>query len=427
MQHKLIIVLFISLFSFSFSVSGQKNINSPYSRFNIGTLRPTGPFKSAGMGGVGTALRANTSIFYNNPASYTSLDTNSFVLDFGGEYIKNRLFNKVAGYSSLDLNFDHLLLGFPLAKGVGFAAGIVPVSSGYYNITESVLKGDPGYDPTVGEYTSYHTGDGEFSTLFIGTGIKVTKNLSAGINMNLLFGEVNRNYRLSFADFYHVYNDNSLEKLHLGGINFDLGLQYSLPLKNDYYINAGASLKTSKHYNTKFEQLTYKTTAYNTRDTVTYVSEDSTLTYIPGTLRLGIAFGKKNKFTTGFDFVTTKWSKSSIPGPSGYAADTRSFLFGAEYIPEKFSNYSVLKRIEYRIGGHIANSYLIIDGVQLKEYGGSIGLGIPMRRTTSRTNVFFDYTRKYGTSASNLPTEDFYTIGISLNLYDFWFMKRRYD
>jgi hypothetical protein len=157
------------------------------------------------------------------------------------------------------------------------------------------------------------------------------------------------------------------------------------------------------------------------------VSEDSTLTYIPGTLRLGIAFGKKNKFTTGFDFVTTKWSKSSIPGPSGYAADTRSFLFGAEYIPEKFSNYSVLKRIEYRIGGHVANNYLIIDGIQLKEYGGSIGLGIPMRRTTSRTNVFFDYTRKYGTSASNLPTEDFYTIGISLNLYDFWFMKRRYD
>ena len=28
----------------------------------------------------------------------------------------------------------------------------------------------------------------------------------------------------------------------------------------------------------------------------------------------------------------------------------KTLLFGAEYIPEKYSNYSFLKRMEYRIG-----------------------------------------------------------------------------
>jgi hypothetical protein len=43
------------------------------------------------------------------------------------------------------------------------------------------------------------------------------------------------------------------------------------------------------------------------------------------------------------------------------------------------------------------------------------------------TNFFFDYTKKYGPGNSNFHTEDYYSIGVSLNLYDNWFMKRKYD
>ena len=85
-----------------------------------------------------------------------------------------------------------------------------------------------------------------------------------------------------------------------------------------------------------------------------------------------------------------------------------------------------MSRIEYRFGGHIGNDYLILNGEQIKEYGASIGFGLPMRGF-SKTNLYFDYTRKTGSSANNIHTEDFLTIGLSLNLYDFWFMKRKYD
>lgn len=431
MRHKLIIVTFISLFSFAFTATGQKLVNSPYSRFNIGTLEPAGSFRSLGMGGIGTSLRDNSSIYFSNPASYSSLDTNSFVFDFGLDYSINILSDGVSSFSSDDMNFDHLLLGFPVAKGWGVAAGIVPLSNGYYKLSESVLKNDPEYDPIVGEYSSYHAGDGGFTNFFLGSGIKINKNFSAGVNMNLLLGQVNRTNEFVFIDdddYFNTFHNNSTEKLQLGGINFDYGLQYTSSLKNDYFLNAGVSLSSDKYYNSKFEHLSFRYTAYSTRDTISYVSDDSTSAFIPGTLKLGISFGKKNKFTTGFDFISTKWSKSKIPGASGYAADTRSFLFGAEYIPDKFSNYSFLKRLEYRIGGHIEDNYLIINGEQVKEYGASIGIGLPMRRSLSKTNLFFDFTRKYGSPGSNLHTENYYTMGVSLNLYDpFWFIKRKYE
>ena len=431
MQNKLIIVTFISLFSFAYPASGQKNIDSPYSRFNLGTLQPEGSFRSLGMGSVGTAIRDNSSIYFSNPASYSSLDTISFVFDFGLDYGSNFISDGISKFSSNDMNFHHLILGFPLSKGWGFAAGIVPISSGYYQISQTVTSADPGYDPTTGEYTETHNGDGGITKFFLGTGVKLSKNFSVGANLSFLSGQIKRDNSIQFSDFYNVFNNISEEKLILGGINFDYGIQYTASFKNNYFLNLGASITTGNNYNTKYSQLSLKYTAYNVTDTISYVPNNSTKTFIPATYRFGIAFGKKNKFTAGLDYVTTKWSTSKIPGSSGYAADTRELRFGAEFIPDKYSNYSYLSRIEYRIGGHIGDNYLIINGEQLKEYGASLGFGIPLPvilgNPFSKTNLYIDYSKKYASPTNNLHAEGFLTIGVSLNLYDNWFFKRKYE
>ena len=186
-------------------------------------------------------------------------------------------------------------------------------------------------------------------------------------------------------------------------------------------------MTSGNNYKTKYDHLSLKYSAFPVSDTIISVSDNSAKTFIPATLRFGVSFGKKNKFTTGLDFITTKWSASKIPGSIGSAADTKSVLFGAEYIPDKFSNYSFLKRVEYRIGGHFGNNYLIINGEQIKEYGASIGIGVPMPRTPSKVNLYIDFTRKSGSASNSLHSEDYLTVGISLNLYDFWFVKRKYD
>lgn len=430
MQNKLIVVIFISLFSFAYTATGQKLINSPYSRFNIGTLEPEGSFKSLGMGSVGTAIRDNSSIYFSNPASYCGIDTNSFIFDFGVDYGRNFISDNKSKYSSEDLNFHHLIIGFPLAKGWGLAAGIIPVSSGFYEITGEVTSTDPVYDPKIGSYSIIHSGDGGLTKFFIGSGIQIGKNFSIGANMTLLSGQIKRTNHIIFSDitdYYNVFHDNSTESLQIKGINFDYGIQYTASLKNNYFLNIGASLTSGNNYKTKYDHLSLKYSVYPVSDTIISVSDNSAKTFIPATLRFGVSFGKKNKFTTALDFITTKWSASKIPGSIGYAADTKSVLFGAEYIPDKFSNYSFLKRVEYRIGGHYGNNYLIINGEQINEYGASIGIGVPMPRTPSKVNLYIDFTRKSGSASSSLHSEDYLTIGISLNLYDFWFVKRKYD
>ncbi len=430
MRNKLILIFSIFLFTLAITTNGQKLINSPYSRFNIGSLEPTGSFRSQGMGGLGVSLRDNTSIYNSNPASYSSLDTNSFVFDFGMDYSHSRLSDGASTYSSQDGNFDHLLMGFPLAKGWGFAAGIAPYSNGYYQMMESVLKTDPEYDPLVGQFSSYHAGTGSLTSVFAGTGINLTKNFSAGVNLTLLFGQINRLNQFDFIDdqnYTHVYHNNTSEKLEISGINFEYGLQYYAALSNKYFINAGASLTSGKSYNTNYEHLIYRYTAFNTRDTISVNADAGKSTFIPATMRLGISFGKANKFTAGLDYITTNWSTAKIPGSSGYAADSRSIVFGAEYIPEKFSNYSFLRRLEYRIGGHSGNNYLILNGEQIKEVGASAGIGVPMLRSLSKVNLFFDYTRRSGSSTNGLHTEHYFTVGVSLNLYDWWFLKQKYQ
>jgi len=439
MRNKLIIFTFISLFFFAFTATGQKQINSPYSRFNIGTLETLGSFRSLSMGGVGTAIRDNSSIYLTNPASYSSLDTSSFVFDFGLDYGRNFITDGVSKFSSDDINFHHLVMGFPLAKGWGLALGVLPVSSGYYKITETITSADPAYNLSIGPYTVIHQGDGGITKFFIGSGLKITKNLSIGANFAILSGDINRTNQFVFSqttDYYNTFHDNSKENLQLVGMNFDFGIQYSASLKNNYFLNIGASLSSNNNYSSKYNQLSLKYTAFGTEDTISYTSNNSAKTYIPGTLRVGVSFGKKNKFTTGVDYITTKWSASQIPGSVGYAADTRQLAFGAEYIPDKFSNYGYISRIEYRIGGHVGDNYLIINNEQVKEYGASIGIGLPLRRTTlngnmffdsSKANLFFDFTRRSGFSSSTIHNENYITMGISLNLYDFWFVKRKYD
>ena len=427
MQNRLTITLLFVLFIIPIHSSGQKLVNSPFSRFNLGSMEPAGSFRSIGMGGTGTAFRDNNAIYLTNPASYSSLDTNSFIFDFGLDYSINLLSEGETELFSDDINFDHLIIGFPLAKGLGLAAGVVPVSNGYYKIASSITQGDPGYDPVTGGYSEYHAGEGSLSKFFLGSGIMVTKDLSAGINMTVLFGEIKRVNQYYFLDYYNVYHNNNTERLQISGLNFDYGLQYSKEIKKDYFINAGASLSSGKHYNSEFETVAFSYSAYGSSDTLSYFNDDASSAYLPGTLRLGLAFGKKNKLTAGFDLVSTEWSKAKFHGADGYLGDTKSYLFGLEYIPDKFSNYSTLKRIEYRIGGHFADNYLVIDGKQVKEAGVSIGFGLPLRRSFSKTNIFFDFTKKSVSGETIVINENYFTVGISLNLYDRWFIQRKYD
>jgi hypothetical protein len=430
MRNKLPGIIFLILCFSSVALQGQKNINSPYSRFNIGALSQSGPFRCLGMGGVGVAARDDNAVYYYNPASYTSIDTVSFLFDFGIDRSTVGLDDGTNKFSSSDLNFNHLLIGFPVSRKFGFAAGLVPASNGSYFISQTVTTGDPGYDPNTGDVTYVHQGSGSLSNLFVGTGFKLTKKLSLGVNMNIVFGELTRINEFEFGDYANTYNENSTENLRIHGIHFDYGIQYSTKIKSDYFITAGFTYTAPARFSSSREMVSTKFTDYTTApvDTLSYSnSQSKDSTKFPGSYKAGIAFGKTDKFTIEIDYVYTGWANALIYGDNSNLANTSAWMLGIEFIPDKFSNEGFLKRVEYRVGGHISDDYLTLNGSQLKDYGGSIGLGLRLRKTPSKANVFFDYTRRVGDLSKGMYNENIFSIGISLNLYDSWFRQRKYD
>ncbi len=432
MRNKIVSFIVLIFLISTAKLAGQKNINSPYARFNLGVLNTPGTFRSLAMGGISIATRDNNTITFTNPASYTSLDTSSFVFDMGLDLSSLTIKDAENSYSSTDMNFRHILMGFPLSKKIYAATGIVPYSNGYYYISETITKNNPEWNPITGDYTSVHKGSGSITTFFAGTGIEITKNLSAGLNFNLLFGSLERLNQFEFADYQTSFHQSSTENFKISGFNFDYGIQYTENIKKDYFLTTGASFTSSKYYKSDFEILKERYSVYEyspySPDTLSHYSSTSNdSTMLPATLRFGITAGKKDKFVAGFDFIYTNWNNACVHGSNAEMTNTYTYMLGFEYIPDKYSNTSFLRRIEYRLGAHLSNNYLVLNEVNIKEYGISGGFAVRLRNSLSKATLFFDYTNREGNISKGIHDESIFSAGVSLNLYDFWFVKRKYD
>ena len=79
---KSIILVAICILS-QMSLFAQNNTNSPYTRFGYGELADRSFGAGRAMGGIGYGLRSSKQINPLNPASYTSIDSMTFIFDFG--------------------------------------------------------------------------------------------------------------------------------------------------------------------------------------------------------------------------------------------------------------------------------------------------------------------------------------------------------
>lgn len=406
-------------------VTGQKSVYSPFARYGIGILEQPGAFRTRAMGGISSGIRNNLTLNYPTPSSYSSIDTASFIFDFGLDYSVVRLTEGDLSSKSQDMTFSHMMIGFPIMKGWGFAAAIVPYSNGAYSI---------GFKSTgnqiEGSLYERHIGSGGFQKIILGTGFSPVKQFSAGINMFIVFGETSRMNDFVFTGDLNYFNTRKQSNSALNGIGIDASVQFMIPLSNARFFNGG--LTYTPGYNLKtvnddilYRYSNYQSNYYSAFDTL-YNNTTKTTSSMPHSLRGGFTMGKNDKFTAGADIVYTKWSGASLPGTYGTLEDAISLHAGAEYIPDKYSNYSFFNRMEYRIGCRYGESYTLIGGDNLKEYGITFGTGIPMRRSRSRLSLVVDLSTN-GNSSVGVPRETRLSVGASLNLFDYWFLKRQYE
>jgi hypothetical protein len=79
------------------------------------------------------------------------------------------------------------------------------------------------------------------------------------------------------------------------------------------------------------------------------------------------------------------------------------------------------------LGGFYENSYLTLNGIQLKTYGITFGIGLPLsRQYRSLMNLSCEIGR-LGTTDNNLIRETYAKFTVHMMLHDRWFYKSKFD
>ena len=80
---KTLIAIFFALLAFPYCSWGQNGANSPLTRYGFGQLADQSLGANKAMGGIGIGLRSGLQINVSNPASYTAVDSLSFLFETG--------------------------------------------------------------------------------------------------------------------------------------------------------------------------------------------------------------------------------------------------------------------------------------------------------------------------------------------------------
>ncbi|WP_163324907.1 hypothetical protein [Draconibacterium mangrovi] len=401
----------------------NNNTTSPYSRYGLGDLQPYSLGRSSAMGGASLASRYNMQINAANPASFTSLDSLNFIFEFGleGKFANNK--TESTSMKTNDVNFKYFAMSFRINKWAATSLSLTPLSDvGYYVTSTADIE-------NVGNVYNTYYGAGTISNAKWGLAIEPIKNISVGANLNYRFGQLNRNTEVTFADptFYNVQRYSTVRIRDFG---LDLGVQATLPMKNDKSLTFGLVFANSPEYTDFVSDIIQKNLSYGgalDQDTLKYREEEKGTMTFPMTIGGGLSLAKKNVYEINVDYYHEGWDNTKFLGSkSNFLTDLNKFAIGAEWIPDKFSIRSFVNRVAYRAGFKYEQTYHTFAGQHINDFGISFGVGLPLYRSNSTLNLSAEFGQR-GTKEYNLVLEKYAKVNVSVSLHDLWFMQRKID
>ena len=150
------ILIAASVLSCSLFASAQSGTNSPYSQFGLGTLAEQSSGFNRGMNGLGIGFREHDQVNFTNPASYSAIDSLTFLFDVG---MSGQLTNFQEGGKKLNektANFEYAVAAFRAARHVGVSFGILPFTNVGYKYAATEFIGET----KTSSYTNTYTGSG---------------------------------------------------------------------------------------------------------------------------------------------------------------------------------------------------------------------------------------------------------------------------
>ncbi|WP_133250003.1 hypothetical protein [Marinifilum breve] len=400
----------MGLILISSNLTAQNNTSSPYSYYGYGELMTHDIANPTGMASLSYSNGSVLNI--NNPAALSQLDSLKFIFQFGMSAKFSRLKQGNDDDTFNDLNFSKLAFGFKAAPGYGVAVSLAPYTSLGYDITNiEFIEG--GTDYVVRSLT----GTGGLNQLILSNGFRVTKNLSLGVNGIYIFGNNSRDESiLPQGGSASTYLNTS--KLISSGLNFNVGAQYQFNfIDNSIVLGMKYQPKIGIRAKREVEVVNLGTISYNdTRHGRYEVPE------IYG-LSLGVNKGKQLWF--GADYLLERWSETKKFEKENQLVDRNKFSLATIYEANDGYATKFFKKLTYRFGAFYDTGYMKVRDERITTRGFSFGVGMPLARGKGMINVSFEFGQM-GLTANNLVREDYGKINIELNLFENWFIKRKY-
>lgn len=405
---------------------GQSNDNrSPYSRFGYGTLQGQTTAGARGMGGVAVGLRDGLITSPANPASYTAVDSLTFLMDVGVSLRGSRLSDDATSDMRLLGNLDYFTMLFPLGRRMAMSAGVMPLAStGYHFGSSAPLLGDPNTQQSLRIYS----GAGHYNLLYLGLGVRPVGGLSLGVNGGFVFGSTTHEWQINYA---HKTAFNSIKKDRLGlrGFKVDFGAQYEVMLDTlgERSLVVGAVFAPRMHLTSERVESHYRASDAS----VETISSDTTalrgVYALPLGAGLGLSYRVRNKLVLATDVRYSGWSGIHIPNHSAVLRDQWAVHAGVEWQPNHRAR-ALFARTKYRFGLYGANSYLDVpvggSHAGYYELGATAGLGLPLVDRRSMINLSLGY-KMLMPRASSMVREQYLELTLGLTFNEGWFKKAR--
>jgi hypothetical protein len=404
----------------------QVRISSPYSRFGVGLLR-RGDYNItlSSMGGISNGYRSPYLLNFANPASFSAIDSISFVFDAGISTDFTTLKSTDNSQQSMYGTLAHLLFGFPINRWWKTSLGVMPYSDVGYNIVQDQTTESIGYTSTVYE------GTGGINQAYWGNGFNVYRGLSVGFNLIYYFGTTDHIRKVYFPDSSATRINSNLEnKIRVSDLSLDFGLQYAARMKNGLLLTPGLTFALENKMKARREYIanTFQGSVGSTEvflDTVAYSPETKGTILVPAYIGAGLVLEKPDHWLVGADFDMQNWEGFRAFDYPDSLLSSFEVRVGGQYIPEIASTSSFWRRMTYRVGARYTQLPLEFRGQRIDEFGISFGFSLPLKRSRSNFNFGFEFGRR-GTTAEDLVQENFIKFNFGISLYERWFVKYRY-
>lgn len=413
-EYFLIAFLFIL---FAQTLLGQNNTNSPYTRFGYGEVVEGTPTELRGMGGVGLANRSMHTINAMNPASYTSVDSLTFMFDLGAAIrfsnfsAKDSLGNPISN-KSFNANLEYITFRFPFSKWLAFSAGMLPYSFVGYNFiqrdTIPMRVATPEDAKNIGFRQSFN-GTGGFSQVYGGLSVALLNHVSVGVNAYYLFGSIDNNRALVFDN--STYNTS----VYANQIKAtDFRLRYGVQLYNTFAEKHNVTLGFIYENRSKLDG-TYTGKLNNVELKSNKEFE------LPQVFGLGLNYNYNDRLTIGVDYMRRNWKDATYFGKKDSLASTNKFGFGLEYIPNPVGRNKYSDHIRYRVGFNMQDQYFSPTiGKRANDFVVSLGIGLPTLTGKSLMNLALEYGK---IGSNSLIREDYLKLSFSASINEYWFFK----